>query len=537
MVPQITALRVAQGAPAAAQMGALGALSQALYSAVRGVASTPAAAAQPEQWQQRQQGEATSSSSSSRPGSRPWSRDFTAPPAVYEVTLTVKGFELRFVKQASTVIRDLMLLCFAPKSASVLPKSHQNLGSLRANDVALALPLGDAPMRTRRTVFTVIRGPHVHKTSREQFQRLVHGRVIRYPTNSHEELLWFLDAVKSYAFTGVEIRVRVGSSSFLTPPPPGEEGAALAPRPLLADHMARFPHLFPAAALGGGGGPAAGMADSFAALRDAARGELLRSRLSLQGVPAYRDWLSQQSPDSLAAFAAAAAAAEPGQGGLAAIGEAVARELASSSGSGGSIGSEGLEDGLTAAAARVLLDRGLPSELSGAAGHAAELLAALPLPALRGDALADAVCGALSEAKRRAEAAPRPAGAPAASEAADAHSEVARALVRQLLALWWAAAQRRMRDELAMPNASRTAAILQPGGRKKPASEAPPPPRAAAAARAAAGGGSGAEAEAAEAEAAEEEPPTEEDPLPAEEEEDGPAAPRRGDRGSHKRPV
>ncbi|GBF87881.1 hypothetical protein Rsub_00593 [Raphidocelis subcapitata] len=55
--------------------------------------------------------------------------------------------------------------------------------------------------------------------------------------------------------------------------------------------------------------------------------------------------------------------------------------------------------------------------------------------------------------------------------------------------------------------------------------------------RAAAGGGSGAEAEAAEAEAAEEEPPTEEDPLPAEEEEDGPAAPRRGDRGSHKRPV
>lgn len=336
--------------------------------------------------------------SSSRPHRALWPAQQRASEA-YQVSLLIKGFELRFVKQASTVIRDLMLLCFTPKSIYSLPDSLRDpwtgapkLGSVRGGPVALALPLGDRPLRTRRTVFTVIRGPHVHKTSREQFQRLVHRRAITYPTNSHEELQWFLDALKTYDFKGVQIQVRLGSRTFLSPPPPEEAvaigpgaaaggGAAAGPRPLLADHMARFPHLFPAAALGGGAGagaaapvaaaPSSSMAAEFESLRGAARAELLSERLALHSSDAYDQWLRQQDRSSLAATADAAAAAEgAAAGGLAAIGRAVAREVeraaaVAGGASGTQPGAAALRGELAAAAAKVLADRGLAQELSG----------------------------------------------------------------------------------------------------------------------------------------------------------------------------
>jgi ribosomal protein S10 len=47
-----------------------------------------------------------------------------------------------------------------------------------------ALPIGDAAVPTKRTHWTVIRGPHVHKTSREQFARITQQRVITYATNN-----------------------------------------------------------------------------------------------------------------------------------------------------------------------------------------------------------------------------------------------------------------------------------------------------------------------------------------------------------------
>lgn len=47
-----------------------------------------------------------------------------------------------------------------------------------------ALPVGDAALPTKRTHWTVIRGPHVHKTSREQFARTTHQRVVSYATNN-----------------------------------------------------------------------------------------------------------------------------------------------------------------------------------------------------------------------------------------------------------------------------------------------------------------------------------------------------------------
>lgn len=307
------------------------------------------------------------------------------PSPAYEVSLVIKGFELRFVKQASTVIRDLMLVCFAPKSMYVLPKGlgwgeHQ-LASVQGDQpVALAVPMGDRPLHTRRTLYTVIRGPHVHKTSREQFFRIVHRRIIKYPTTSHLELQWFLDALKSYDFTGVEIKIKLASSSFLTPSPPsGDPASSAGPRPLLADHMARFPHFFPAAALGGGASSATNsgsssgssaltalqMARAFQELREGVRSELLNERLALQRNLNYHDWLRQQDAASLSEIAATAARARRGgsggDGGLAAIGEVVAHELASScSESGGK-----LEDALAAAAQKVLVDRGLTEELTG----------------------------------------------------------------------------------------------------------------------------------------------------------------------------
>jgi ribosomal protein S10 len=287
----------------------------------------------------------------------------------YEVSLVIKSFELRFVKQASTVVRDLMLLCFAPKSLYNLPNDvSQQLGSVRGGTpVALAMPMGDRALPTRRTIFTVIRGPHVHKASREQFQRLVHRRVIRYPTTSQAELQWFLDALKSYNFTGVQIQVRIGSSSFLTPgPADGDaDGAAAAPRPLLADHMARFPHLFPAAALGGSSSSSSSavgrMAASFDELRAGVLSELLRDRVTLHGTGQYSEWLAQQDAESLAAAAAAAGSSGGGGGGLASIGRAVADELAR----GAAPAAEGLEGALVAAARKVLLDRGLSQDITG----------------------------------------------------------------------------------------------------------------------------------------------------------------------------
>jgi ribosomal protein S10 len=355
--------------PLAAQGGALGALEAAVAAATgsagsRAASSAAAAAA------------AAESSSSSTPGPPSTSgRARLGPPsaapyaAEYELTLVVKGFELRYVKQASTVIRDLLLLCFAPKSAAVLPEGlacgRDQLASLRRTPVALALPLGDRALRTRRTLFTVIRGPHVHKASREQFQRLVHARVIRFPTNSHAELQWFLDALRSYDFTAVEIRAAVASRSFLTPPPldgDGDGHATDAGRPLLADHFARFPHLFPAAAAAAGGGGGGG-ADSFEAVAGAARRELLAERLRLQGTEEYSKWLRGLDAAGLAAAAdAAAAAAGGGPGGLAALGRAVAAEYAAA---GAAAGGQPLETALAAAAQRVLLDPGLVPELTG----------------------------------------------------------------------------------------------------------------------------------------------------------------------------
>eukprot|EP00878_Enallax_costatus_P013862 GHUV01014497.1.p1 GENE.GHUV01014497.1~~GHUV01014497.1.p1 ORF type:complete len:422 (+),score=169.95 GHUV01014497.1:2980-4245(+) len=108
------------------------------------------------------------------------------------------------------------------------------------------MPIGDAYLPTRRTHFTVIRGPHVHKASREQFARITHQRLVEYSTNNASELNWFLDSLKLYKFIGVEMTVKVSSSSYILPTTTEQQAAA--EQPLLQQHKQRFAHLFGAAA-------------------------------------------------------------------------------------------------------------------------------------------------------------------------------------------------------------------------------------------------------------------------------------------------
>jgi len=51
------------------------------------------------------------------------------PPSTYGLKITIKAHDLIFVKMASTAIRDLVLVNFAPKSKDVLPELWRNEGS------------------------------------------------------------------------------------------------------------------------------------------------------------------------------------------------------------------------------------------------------------------------------------------------------------------------------------------------------------------------------------------------------------------------
>uniref|UniRef100_A0A383VHB8 Small ribosomal subunit protein uS10 domain-containing protein n=1 Tax=Tetradesmus obliquus TaxID=3088 RepID=A0A383VHB8_TETOB len=250
-----------------------------------------------------------------RPQELSWSPQRSLPPAShYAVKVTVKAHDLKFLKLASTVIRDLLLVHFAPKSSEVLPPGWKK-GDTGVPYVKLAMPIGDAAVPTKRKHWTVIRGPHVHKTSREQFARITQTRVITYATNNASELAWFLDSLKLYKFIGVELLVKVTSSSHLLPTTAAQQAAA--DTPLLATHKQRFAHLFGAAA------PAdpqqqqqqqeadsssyAALQQSLQGLRQSMHQQLMQQRLKLSGVQNYGRW--QETADGRQAAAAAAAAA------------------------------------------------------------------------------------------------------------------------------------------------------------------------------------------------------------------------------------
>ncbi|MGE3954351.1 MAG: 30S ribosomal protein S10 [Parachlamydiales bacterium] len=65
--------------------------------------------------------------------------------------------------------------------------------------------VGPIPLPTRKEVYTVIRSPHVDKTSREQFETRTHKRVI----DLHDPTAHTIDALKGLTLpAGIDIKIR-----------------------------------------------------------------------------------------------------------------------------------------------------------------------------------------------------------------------------------------------------------------------------------------------------------------------------------------
>lgn len=185
---------------------------------------------------------------------------------------------------------------------NIIPVLLSIKGSLAVVMNLQAMPVGDAALPTRRKHWTVIRGPHVHKTSREQFARLTHQRLIEYSTNNLSELNWFLDSIKLYKFIGVELQVKITSNSYLLPTTSEQQAAA--DQPLLLQHKQRFAHLFGAAAPSSNGpglqeqqqdrnnsSPSyAALQQSMQGLRQSVHEGLLQQRMKLASNANYKQW-------------------------------------------------------------------------------------------------------------------------------------------------------------------------------------------------------------------------------------------------------
>lgn len=77
---------------------------------------------------------------------------------------------------------------------------------LRSVKQSGAIVAGPVPLPTRRTVYTVLRSPHVHKKSREQFEARVHKRLIDIFSSSQKTI----DAlIKLELPAGVDVEVKV----------------------------------------------------------------------------------------------------------------------------------------------------------------------------------------------------------------------------------------------------------------------------------------------------------------------------------------
>ncbi|MCF6192041.1 MAG: 30S ribosomal protein S10 [Candidatus Hydrothermae bacterium] len=69
---------------------------------------------------------------------------------------------------------------------------------------------GPIPLPVKRTLFSVIRSPHVHKRSQEQFELTVHKRLIEI-RNATQETIDKLSRLDLPAGVDVEIKLLVGS--------------------------------------------------------------------------------------------------------------------------------------------------------------------------------------------------------------------------------------------------------------------------------------------------------------------------------------
>ncbi len=69
-----------------------------------------------------------------------------------------------------------------------------------------ALVRGPVPLPTKKTIYTVLRSPHVDKKSREQFEMRIHKRLIEIE-NSTPQTTEFLRKLTLPASVDVEIKV------------------------------------------------------------------------------------------------------------------------------------------------------------------------------------------------------------------------------------------------------------------------------------------------------------------------------------------
>eukprot|EP00798_Chlamydomonas_sp_ICE-L_P022869 gene22868-30042_t len=137
----------------------------------------------------------------------------------FDVEVSVKAFEQRYVKRAATAIRDLMMINCAPKSKSAIMRSSLATGQSPPDPVNVVIPHDHKEVKVnfKRTRFTVLRGPHVDKKGMEQFERRQYKAILSVSTNSADEVRWILDHLKLYEFTGTQLKIIVGSSSYITP--------------------------------------------------------------------------------------------------------------------------------------------------------------------------------------------------------------------------------------------------------------------------------------------------------------------------------
>ena len=88
--------------------------------------------------------------------------------------------------------------------AAVLDRSAQQIVQTALKTGALVK--GPIPLPTRRSVWTVLRSPHVDKKSREQFEMRIHKRLIEIE-NSTPQTTEFLKKLTLPASVDVEIQV------------------------------------------------------------------------------------------------------------------------------------------------------------------------------------------------------------------------------------------------------------------------------------------------------------------------------------------
>ncbi len=83
------------------------------------------------------------------------------------------------------------------KSAEKIAKTVKNTG---------AVVNGPIPLPTHKKIFTVLRSPHVNKTSREQFQLSAHKRILDIYSSSSKTI----DALMKLELpSGVEVEIKV----------------------------------------------------------------------------------------------------------------------------------------------------------------------------------------------------------------------------------------------------------------------------------------------------------------------------------------